>query len=59
MKKKDYIMPNVKVVSMTTIHMLTVSVKTEEYSYNKFTLSRESSDDWEDDEEEDTGGWFK
>ena len=58
MNKKVYITPNVKVVNMvSTTYML---VGSEELNTQAIHSHSRSQDSWEDDdEEEDTGGWFK
>ena len=60
--KKVYIKPVVKAVEMQPVRPLAFSDSKEGamWSGPKFSqLSREGESTWDDDEEEDTGGWFK
>lgn len=58
MEKREYITPYVKIVNMETIYMLAA---TNREFLGKFGESdSRKANVWEDDdEEEDTGGWFK
>lgn len=57
--KKVYISPIVKVIALAQSHALLTGTFTTENTTDTYQLSREKGFDWDDDEEEDTGGWFK